>query len=64
MEKLVLYVKDSYNEFAKKAAWPSLAMLQKSTVVVIIATVIFSLLIFGMDKVISTILEFIYEMFK
>jgi len=64
MEKLVLYLKDSYQEFAIKAAWPTLTMLQKSTVVVLVATAIFSLVIFGMDKVISTILEFIYEMFK
>jgi preprotein translocase subunit SecE len=64
MENLVLYLKDSYQEFAKKASWPTLTVLQKSTVVVLVSTVIFSLLIFGMDKSISTILEFVYQIFK
>ena len=64
MGNLISYLQDSYREFAQKAAWPTLATLQRSTVVVIVATAIFSLLIFGMDKGISTILEFIYSVFK
>ena len=64
MNNLIHYLQDSYREFSQKASWPSLASLQRSTVVVIVATVIFSLLIFLMDKGISTILEFMYTMFK
>jgi preprotein translocase subunit SecE len=64
MNNLISYLQDSYTEFSQKASWPSLSTLQKSTVVVILATVIFSLLIFGMDKSISTILEFVYQIFN
>jgi preprotein translocase subunit SecE len=64
MTNLIHYLKDSYREFAVKASWPSLTVLQRSTVIVIIATAFFSLLIFGMDKAISTILEFVYQLFK
>lgn len=64
MKDLVLYLKDAYSEFAQKATWPTLTTLQKSTVIVIVASAIFSLVIFAMDKSISTILEFIYSIFK
>ncbi len=64
MTNLIHYLQDSYREFAHKAAWPTLTALQRSTVIVIVATAIFSLLIFGMDKAISTILEFVYQIFK
>jgi len=64
MENLVHYLQDSYREFAQKAAWPTLKDLQRSTVVVIVATAIFSLLIFAMDKSISTILQYVYQIFK
>lgn len=64
MTNLIHYLQDAYREFAQKAAWPSLTVLQRSTVIVIIAAAIFSLLIFGMDKAISTILEFVYQIFK
>jgi len=37
--------------------------LQKSTALVLVGTIIFSLVVFGMDKVISTLLEIIYEIF-
>ncbi|MCH1534321.1 MAG: preprotein translocase subunit SecE [Schleiferiaceae bacterium] len=37
--------------------------LQKSTTLVIVGTIIFSLVVFGMDKAISTVLEFVYSIF-
>ncbi|MEL0334629.1 MAG: preprotein translocase subunit SecE, partial [Flavobacteriales bacterium] len=50
-------------EFAVKSSWPTMTELQKSTSLVIVGTIIFSLVVFGMDKVISTMLEFIYKIF-
>lgn len=49
MESLKLYVKESYYELINKVTWPSLAMLQQTTVVVIVASIIFSVIIFLMD---------------
>ena len=60
MSKIITSLQDSWNEFAVKATWPSLSELQKSTVLVIIGTIIFSLVVFGMDKAISTVLEFVF----
>ncbi|MEJ6566585.1 MAG: preprotein translocase subunit SecE [Flavobacteriales bacterium] len=63
MSKIFTSLQDSWEEFAVKATWPSLSELQKSTTLVLIGTIIFSLVVFGMDKVISTVLEFIYSIF-
>ena len=63
MSKIITSLQDSWEEFAVKATWPSVSELQKSTTLVLIGTIIFSLVVFGMDKVISTVLEFIYSIF-
>lgn len=51
MANIVEYLKDTYNELVYKVTWPTWAELQNSTVVVIIGTVIFALLIALMDFV-------------
>ncbi len=64
MESLKLYVRESYNELVNKVTWPNLPTLQQTTVVVIVASLIFSLLIFIMDGVWKNLLnELIYKMF-
>ena len=65
MESLKLYVKESYNELVNKVTWPSLPALQQTTVVVIVASIIFSLVIFVMDGASKLILnDLIYEKFR
>jgi preprotein translocase SecE subunit len=65
MESLQLYVKESYNELVNKVTWPSLSSLQQTTVVVIVASIIFSLIIFVMDGAAKLILnDLIYENFS
>jgi preprotein translocase subunit SecE len=63
MSKLINSIQESWTEFAVKSSWPTMTELQKSTTLVIVGTVIFSLVVFGMDKVISTALEFVYSIF-
>ncbi len=63
MEKLKSYINESLQEFAKHATWPTWNELQKSTVLVIVASILFSLVIFGMDKSIGTVLDFVYSLF-
>jgi len=60
MDKLTLYIKESYNELVNKVTWPSWANLQSSTVLVIIGSLILALIIFLMDGVSRTALELIY----
>jgi len=60
MEKLKLYILDSYNELMHKVTWPSMASLQSTTVVVLIASAVLALLIFLMDLIAKTGMTWIY----
>ena len=62
MNKLTLYFKDSYIELSKKVTWPTWSQLQNSAIVVMVASVIFALVIFGMDIVFKNIMTFIYNL--
>jgi len=48
---IIQYIEDSYNELVHKVTWPTWEQLQSSSIVVLVASVIFALLIFGMDFV-------------
>lgn len=61
--KLQTYFKESYEELVHKTSWPSWTELQKTAVLVAVASIIIALLIFVMDKVISTALEAFYGLF-
>ena len=60
LSNLSLYVKESYNELLNKVTWPTLASLQSSTIVVIIASIIIALIIFVMDAISKNVLDLIY----
>ena len=51
MDKLTLYLKESYHELVKNVSWPTAAQLQESTIVVIVTAAILSAIIFIMDGV-------------
>ena len=55
--------KESYVELVQKTSWPTLTEMQKTSALVAFASVIISLIIFGMDKVITLVLETIYSLF-
>ncbi len=59
---MINYIKESYNELMHKVAWPSWASLQSSATLVMVASVIFALVIFGMDFVFQHAMEAIYKM--
>ncbi len=62
MNKVKLYIQESYTELVKKVTWPTWAQLQNSAIVVMIASLIFALIISGMDFGFKTIMTFIYNM--
>ena len=62
MERLKLYFIESYNELVHKVTWPTLANLQSSTVVVLVASIILALAIFLMDVFSRTILAAVYSL--
>jgi len=62
MDKVRLYIKDSYNELVHKVSWPEWATLQSSTIVVIVASLIIALIIFVMDTISKQSLGLIYNL--
>ena len=60
MDKMVLYVKESYNELLNKVTWPTWANLQSSTTLVIVGSIILALIILVMDVISKQALGLIY----
>ncbi|MEM7106029.1 MAG: preprotein translocase subunit SecE [Bacteroidota bacterium] len=61
MDKILIYFKESYTELVHKVTWPTWGELQSNTVLVLVASVIISLIIFVMDNISSFILTtFVY----
>ncbi|HLI92006.1 MAG TPA: preprotein translocase subunit SecE [Puia sp.] len=63
MNKITLYIRESYRELMEKVTWPSWTELQQQTVITLVATVLITLVVWLMDVVSSTILHFIYSLF-
>ncbi|SHJ09106.1 preprotein translocase subunit SecE [Mesonia phycicola] len=57
MAGIVNYISESYNELKNHVTWPSYAEAQKLTVIVLVFSVVFSLLIWGVDTVFSSLIE-------
>lgn len=65
MNKISLYVKESYKELTEKVTWPNWTQLQQSTMIVLVATLLITALISLIDVVASGGLNFIYkQLFK
>ena len=61
--KVKLYIQEAYDELVHKVTWPTWKELQSSALVVMVASLIISLIIFVMDRSFQTIMEFIYGLF-
>lgn len=61
MNKLVSYIKSSFDEVINKVTWPKYAELQSSTILVLVASVIFAAVIAGMDFGYKNILDIVYR---
>jgi len=64
MNKVALYIRDSYKEMMHKVTWPTWEELQQSTMIVLAATIIITALVALMDFVSNGVLKFIYSLFK
>lgn len=60
MDKIRGYVLESYKELVGKVTWPSLQELQKSALVVLVASMIIALLLLFMDLISNKALGFYY----
>ncbi len=64
MNKLIAYVKESREELLRKVSWPTWEQLQDSLMVVLIASLLLSLLIYLMDVSFSSLLSAFYHLFQ
>ncbi|MCI2082642.1 MAG: preprotein translocase subunit SecE [Bacteroidales bacterium] len=62
MSKFTSYIKDSYVELTQKVAWPTWPNLQRSAIVVMVTTLIFTIVIFLMDLIFKNLMQFIYTL--
>ena len=60
MKKIVQYIKDSYNELVHKVSWPTRKELTSSAVIVMIASLIMALIVFGVDSAFEWELKYFY----
>jgi preprotein translocase subunit SecE len=64
MSKFRTYIDEIQDELYNKVSWPTWAELQSSAIVVLIATLLVSLLIFLMDFGFSKIMGVFYNFFQ
>jgi len=60
MDKISLYLRESYDELMNKVTWPSWPMLVDSAKVVLVCTFIITLIIFLLDFVSNSVLNIVY----
>lgn len=62
MSKFGNYVQEAYDELVHKVSWPSWSELQQTTAIVIVALILVTLVIFGMDAASKQVMDLIYGM--
>jgi preprotein translocase subunit SecE len=63
MNKVVSFIKESYDEMVNKVSWPKYKELQSSAVLVLVASLIFALFVGLIDLVLKSGMEAIYRYF-
>ena len=62
MGELINYIKDSLDELRDHVTWTSMTELQKMTVVVFVFSVIFALIIWLADTILSEVFELYFDL--
>ena len=63
MTKVTTYLKESYRELMEKVTWPTWLQLQQSTIIVLVATLLITAVVWAMDLIAQSGLHFIYSLF-
>lgn len=63
MSTLIAFIKDSYVEMTTKVSWPKYAELQNSSILVLVASLIFAIVVGAMDLVFNSAMEWFYNAF-
>jgi preprotein translocase subunit SecE len=64
MSKVQAYFRDSYQEMTEKVTWPTWPQLQQSTMIVLVATLVITGIVWLMDLASNNLLKFVYSLFK
>ena len=64
MNKVSAYFSESYKELVEKVTWPSWSELQQSTLIVLVATLLITVVVGVMDLASSSVLKLVYSIFK
>ena len=62
MSKIGTYFQETTNELVSKVSWPTWQELQGSAMVVMVASILIALVVFGMDSLFSLLLEQAYKL--
>ncbi len=62
MKRFVNYVKKAYEELVHKVSWPSFKELQGSTVLVMVASLIFAVVVLVMDLAFENLMKTVYRL--
>ncbi|MEJ8801011.1 preprotein translocase subunit SecE [Pontibacter sp. H249] len=63
MSKVANYINETVEEMKQKVSWPSYSELQNSSILVLIGSLIFALLVGAMDFVFDSGLTWFYNQF-
>jgi preprotein translocase subunit SecE len=63
MKKIKDFILDSYQELRYKTTWPKFKELQSSSVLVLVASIIFALMIGFMDLIFKNLMAWYYNAF-
>lgn len=61
MNKFLQYLTNSYKELTEKVTWPNWEQLQQSTMIVLVATLILTAIVWLMDFVAGGALNLLYK---
>jgi preprotein translocase subunit SecE len=61
MNKITTYLRESYKELVEKVTWPTWGQLQQSTVIVLVATLLITGLVWVMDLIAQWALHNLYS---
>lgn len=64
MNKISTYFRESYQELVEKVTWPTWLQLQQSTVIVLVATILITIMVLLMDTGSNQLLKLLYSLFK
>jgi len=62
MSKFGTYIEETKDELFNKVTWPTWPELQSSALLVMVASIIIGLIVWGMDAAFSKLMELAYQM--